>query len=59
MTVKELIENLKKQPSDAIVMYRHNKYGRIDIDTIHYSEEELLFGYKIKTVTFEGESKEN
>lgn len=59
MTVKELIEKLKKQPDDAIVMYRHNKYGRIDIDTISYSEEELLFGRKIKTITLEGESKEN
>lgn len=59
MTVKELIEALKKQPSDAVVMYRHNKYGRIDIDKIIYTEDEMLFGYKIKTVTFEGESKEN
>lgn len=59
MTVKELIEKLKKQPDDAIVMYRHNKYGRIDVDVISYSEEELLFGRKIKTVTLEGESKES
>ena len=59
MTVKELIEALKKQPKDAIVMYRHNKYGRIDIDKVEYAEEELLFGHKIKTVTLEGESKES
>ena len=59
MTVKELIEALKKQPYDATVMYRHNRYGRIDIDEIRYSEEQLLFGCKIKTVTLEGESKEN
>ena len=59
MTVKELIEILKKQPKDAIVMYRHNKYGRIDIDTVDYSEEQLLFGCKIKTVTLEGKVKEN
>ena len=59
MTVKELIEALKQQSKDAIVMYRHNQYGRIDIDTITYTEEELLFGHKIKTVTLEGEVKEN
>lgn len=59
MTVKELIDKLKKQPNDAIVMYRHNKYGRIDVDVISYSEEELLFGQKIKTITLEGETKEN
>ena len=58
MTVKELIDVLKKQPKDAIVMYRHNKYGRIDIDDVIYSEEQLLFGQKIKTVTLEGRTKE-
>ena len=57
MTVKELIVILKEKPSDAIVMYRHNKYGRIDIEDVSYSEEELLFGQKIKTVTLEGEKK--
>ena len=59
MTVKELIDELKKLPKDATVMYRHNKYGRIDIDEIHYSEEQLLFGCKLKTVTLEGQAKEN
>ena len=57
MTVKELINELKKLPKDATVMYRHNKYGRIDIDKVEYSEEKLLFGCKIKTVTLEGEAK--
>ena len=57
MTVKELIDILKEKPNDAIVMYRHNKYGRIDIEDVSYSEEELLFGQKIKTVTLEGEKK--
>ena len=57
MTVKELMDLLKKQPSDAIVMYRHNKYGRIDIEEVNYTEEELLFGHKIKTVTLEGIKK--
>lgn len=56
MTVKELIDLLKKQPKDAVVMYRHNRYGRIDIDELRYSEEELLFGKKIKTVTLEGKA---
>ena len=59
MTVKELIDKLKELPNDAIVMYRHNKYGRIDIDTVVHTEEELLFGHKIHTVTLEGEHKEN
>ena len=59
MTVKELIVILNKQPEDAVVMYRHNKYGRIDIDKVVYTEDEMLFGYKLKTVTLEGEAKEN
>lgn len=59
MTVKELISKLKKQPQDAIVMYRHNKYGRIDVNKITYTEEQLLFGIKIKAVTLEGETKED
>ena len=59
MTVKELIEELKKLPADAYVMYRHNQHGRIDIDTIVHTEEELLFGRKIHTVTLEGKTKEN
>lgn len=59
MTVKELIEFLKKQPKDAIVMYKHNRYGRIDVKEIIYSEEKLLFGEKIKTVTLSGELKED
>ena len=54
MTVKELIDELKEQPKDAIVMYRHNQHGRIDVEEISYSEEQLLFGAKIKTVTLEG-----
>ena len=59
MTVKELIEELKKLPADAYVMYRHNQHGRIDINTIVQTEEELLFGRKIHTVTLEGKTKEN
>ena len=59
MTVKELIDALKKEPADAIVTYRHNEYGRIDIDTIVHTEEELLFGRKIHMITLEGKSKEN
>lgn len=59
MTVKELIDELKRQPKNAIVMYRHNKYGRIDIDAVVYSEEKLLFGNKLQTVTLEGSYKED
>lgn len=59
MTVKELIDQLKELPKDTIVMYRHNKYGRIDIDTIVHTEEQLLFGHKIHSVTFEGKAKED
>lgn len=59
MTVKELINILKQKPLDAIVMYRHNKYGRIDIDNIVYTEEQLLFGNKIKTITLEGKTEED
>ena len=59
MTVEELINRLSKCPPEAIVMYRHNKYGRIDIDTIEVQEELMLSGGYIRTVTFEGKYEEN
>jgi len=55
MTVKDLIKKLKTLPDDAVVTYRHNKYGRIDVEDITYTEEELLFGKKMIFVTLEGE----
>ena len=58
MTIKELKEIIEKYPEDSIVMYRHNKYGRIDVDEIDYKEEELLSGEKIKTFTLEGSFEE-
>ena len=59
MTVKELKELLSNYPENSIVMYRHNKYGRIDIDTINYKEEILLTGNCIKTVTLEASFEED
>ena len=58
MTVEELIVELNKLPKDSIVMYRHNKYGRIDIDKIDYQQELLYSGRYIKTATFEGTFRE-
>ena len=54
MTVEELMQELAKCSPDAIVMYRHNKYGRVDIDTIEYKQEEIASGNYIYTVTLEG-----
>ena len=54
MTVDELVNKLINLPQDAIVMYRHNQYGRIDIDTINYEEELQYTGGYLRTVTFEG-----
>jgi len=59
MTIKELKEILEVYPEDSIVMYRHNKFGRIDIDEIDYKEEELLSGEKIKTLTLEASFEES
>lgn len=59
MTVKELKEILDVYPEDSVVMYRHNKFGRIDIDEIDYKEEELLSGEKIKTLTLEASFEES
>lgn len=59
MTIKELKELLSNYPENSIVMYRHNKYGRIDIDTVNYKEEVLLTGNCIKTVTLEASFEED
>ena len=59
MTVKELKEILNMHPEEATVMYRHNKFGRIDIDEIDYKEEELLSGKKVKTLTLEASFEES
>ena len=59
MLVKELKEILNNYSDDCIVMYRHNKHGRIDIDNIDYKEEHLLSGEVIKTLTLEANFKED
>lgn len=59
MTIKELKETLEVYPEDSIVMYRHNKFGRIDIDEIDYKEEELISGEKVKTLTLEASFEES
>lgn len=58
MTVEELIIKLEKLPQDSIVMYRHNKYGRVNIDKIDYQQELLYSGGYIRTVTLEATFKE-
>lgn len=59
MTIKELKGILDVYPEEATVMYRHNKFGRIDIDEIDYKEEELLSGKKVKTLTLEASFEES
>lgn len=60
MTVEELIYKLMKLPQESIVMYRHNKYGRIDIDTVEFEQELLASGGGyIRTVTLSGKYKED
>ena len=58
MNVGELVAILTQYPEDAIVMYRHNKYGRIDIDTVIYAEEEMN-DKVIHTLTLEGKAEED
>lgn len=59
MTIKELKEILNVYPEETIVMYRHNKYGRIDIDEIDFKEEEMPSREKIKTLTLEASFEES
>ena len=59
MTVKELKEIIASCPDDAIVTYRHNQYGRIDVDYIDYKEEERLSGKKEWILTLEAEFEED
>ena len=59
MTVKELKEILDKAPDDCIVTYRHNKYGRINVDEVLFKEETLLSGNKINILTMEARFTED
>lgn len=54
MTVGELKKILSDYPDSAIIMYRHNKSGRIDVNEAVYKEEKLLSGKMIKSLTLEG-----
>lgn len=58
MTNKELQDILSQYPDDYVVMYRHNKYGRINIDIINCTEEALLSGKIIKCLTLEGDTED-
>lgn len=58
MTVKELKEILERVPEDAIVTYRHNKHGRIDVDKIDYRTETLLSGTNVNIFTLEAKFSE-
>lgn len=59
MTVKELKTLLDNYPEEAIVTYRHNEYGRVDVDSVECKEEQLLSGSKIWIMTFEASFKED
>lgn len=58
MTTEELIKKLESAPKDADVLYLHNKYGKILIDTVEIKEEHTIAGDKFHTVTFSGSYKE-
>ena len=58
MTVKELKEILERVPEDAIVTYRHNKQGRIDVDKVDYRTETLLSGTDVNIFTLEAKFSE-
>ena len=59
MTAKELRDMLENYPDDCIIMYRHNKYGRIDVDKVEYREETLPSGNTMNTLTFEATFEED
>ena len=59
MTAKELMEILSQCPEDTIIVYRHNKYGRVDVDKAQFEHEVLYSGKVIKTLTLEGLFKED
>lgn len=59
MTVEELVNKLLSLPQESIVMYRHNKYGRIDIDTVDFQQELMVSGGYLRTVTLEGKFEED
>lgn len=58
MTIKDLKEILDKYPEDTVLLYRHNQYGKVEIDEIDFSEEKLLSGEVLKTLTFEASFEE-
>ena len=59
MIIKELKEILERYPDDALITYRHNEYGRMDVDEIDYREETLLSGKKVKLFTLEASFEED
>ena len=59
MTNKELKELLFKYPDNCIIVYRHNKYSRIDVDFIDFSEETMTSGEKKHFLTLEGNFEED
>lgn len=59
MTIKELKEILERYPDDALITYRHNEYGRMDVDEIDYKEEMLFSGKKIRLFTLEASFEED
>lgn len=59
MTNKELQDILSKYPDECIVMYRHNKYGRIDIDCVDLTEEAMMSGNKKYLITLEANFEED
>lgn len=59
MTVKELVDILKDIPPYYEVLYLHNKYGRIEVDTVETKVEHLLNDENYYTVTLSGAFEED
>ena len=59
MTVDDLVQKLINMPQDVIITYRHNQYGRIDVDTVEFEQELMYSGGYIRIVTLSGKAEED
>lgn len=59
MTGKDLKDILDKYPEDTVILYRHNQYGRMEIDDANFTEEKLASEKKIYFLTLEATFEEN
>lgn len=59
MTKIELLKHIESAPDNAEILYVHNQYGRIVVDTVEIKEENKLSGEKFHTITFSASFEEN